>query len=82
MSDEWRKQRIERLFEELQYEITRGVMQHDITERMKFSFVIPISQEGEDWAVCFVADLRPMPRWSAPLEPDMGKLKVIEGGKQ
>lgn len=43
MSD-FRKERITKLFCELEYEITRGVMEGDIEENFGFSFLIPVSK--------------------------------------
>lgn len=81
MTDTYRKDRILRLFEELKYEITRGVMEHAISERLKFTFTVPVSAEGKDFAVAFTADLRPMPRWSVRNADETGRLRIIEGDK-
>jgi hypothetical protein len=39
-----RKERIERLLRELEYEVTRGIMEHEIDETTTFRFIIPISR--------------------------------------
>lgn len=39
-----RKERIERLLYELQYEVTRGIMEREIEEDLTFRFMIPTSR--------------------------------------
>lgn len=39
-----RKERIERLLSELKYEITRGMMEREIDETIRFEFIVPISK--------------------------------------
>ena len=41
----YRQERIERLLEELQYEITRGMMEGEIDESLGFVFVVPQSKQ-------------------------------------
>lgn len=41
---QYRKERIERLLDELKYEIIRGMMDGEIDERMEFTFVVPVSK--------------------------------------
>jgi hypothetical protein len=40
---DFRMERIEKLLYELQYEITRGVVQNEIEEAIQFTFIIPMS---------------------------------------
>ena len=40
----YRWQRIERLFEELRYEITRGMMEGEIEESLGYRFIIGVSK--------------------------------------
>jgi hypothetical protein len=40
---EARKERIERLLQELKYEITRGMMEREIDEHLGFRFIVPVS---------------------------------------
>ena len=40
----YRKERIERLFEELRYEVTRGMLENEIGEQIGFSFMVPRSR--------------------------------------
>lgn len=54
MSDKlnYRKERIERLLDELQYEITRGMMEGEVEEQLVFTFFVPVSKillEGVVW---------------------------------
>lgn len=48
----YRKERIERLLDELRYEITRGMMEGDVEEQLVFGFYVPVSKvmrEGVVW---------------------------------
>lgn len=40
-----RMERIERLLRELEYEVTRGIMEREIDEEIGFRFVVPISHK-------------------------------------
>lgn len=40
----YRQERIERLLDELRYEITRGMMEGEIEEQLTFSFIVPVSK--------------------------------------
>ncbi len=44
-SSQMRMERIERLLRELEYEVTRGIMEREIDEEIGFRFVVPISQK-------------------------------------
>lgn len=78
MSDPgYRKDRIERLLQEVRYEVERGVLGREIPETLGFEFVIPVSKEGDDWCVQFVVRMKPMPRWQ--IASDTRKLKLISG---
>lgn len=39
-----RMERIERLLRELEYEVTRGMMEREIEEEISFRFIIPVSR--------------------------------------
>lgn len=39
-----RQVRIERLLKELEYEVTRGMMEREIDETLTFQFCVPVSQ--------------------------------------
>lgn len=78
--DEFRKGRIEKLLAEVEYEITRGVLNRDIDEAMSFEFIIPVSTHGEDWCVQFVARMKPVPRWQ--IGNNGRRLELLRGGKE
>lgn len=40
----YRQERIERLLEELRYEVTRGMMEGEIEEQLGFEFIVPTSR--------------------------------------
>lgn len=42
--ENYRMERIERLLRELEYEVTRGMMEKEIDERLGFRFVVPVSR--------------------------------------
>jgi hypothetical protein len=44
MSDNYRMERIERLLKELEYEVTRGMMEAEIDESLGYIFIVPISK--------------------------------------
>jgi len=64
MSDEYRKERIERLFRELRYEIEIGMMQGDIEESLGFRFYVPASKAIPDGVVFCEFRSRPVHRHS------------------
>lgn len=75
-----RRERIERLLRELEYEITRGVMEREIEPRMGLSKILPGGPTGY---VFLRLDLRPDDGTMLPRE-DMPRLRVIsnqEGSK-
>lgn len=73
-----RLERIQRLLKELEYEITRGVMDHEIEPEMSYNFVIPYGPAGR---VRLEMRMRPIQRdeyyW---VEPNKCTLRVIDGG--
>jgi len=77
MSDEYRKERIERLLKELEYEVTRGMMDGEIDETLVFQFYVPISKRIPDGVVVCRFETRPVQRhFMAPadLRP---RLKIV-----
>lgn len=56
-----RKERIERLLKELEYELKRGVMEDEIDETMVCNFIIPISHSIPKGVVACSFEMRPMP---------------------
>lgn len=64
MNDKYRQQRIERLLEELRYEITRGMMEGEIDESLGFRFIVPVSKRIPDGVVHCEFLSRPVHRHS------------------
>ena len=62
MSNEYRKERIERLLSELKYEITRGMMDREIDETIGFRFIVPVSSQIPDGVVHCEFITRPVHR--------------------
>ncbi|KKM69755.1 hypothetical protein LCGC14_1447510 [marine sediment metagenome] len=57
----YRRERIERLFNELRHEITRGMLEGEIDEEIHFNFVIPVSKHFPKGCVIFKCETRPSP---------------------
>ena len=74
-----RKDRIERLLRELEYEVTRGVMEREIEEQIGFRFIIPISNSIPDGQVFCEFRARPTPRGNFIGEPEKPRLKIVGG---
>jgi hypothetical protein len=75
-----RKERIERLLEELRYEVTRGVMEGEVEEYLSFNFVVPVSKVITGGIVSCEFRTRPMTRHSAlfaGIDADTG-LRVVK----
>ena len=72
-----RKERIGRLLRELEYEVTRGVMEREIDEEIGFRFVIPISNCIPDGQVFCEFRTRPTPRGNFLGEPAKPMLKIV-----
>lgn len=73
-----RKERIEKMLQELRYEIEVGMMQGDIDETLGFDFVVPVSKAIPNGVVMCSFRTRPTPRYAVypgHLEP---KLKVVK----
>jgi hypothetical protein len=74
-----RKERIERLLNELRYEIERGMLEREIDEEMGFQFIVPISQKVPDGVVFCSFRPKPMSRYNLAstdlMEP---RLKVVK----
>lgn len=72
-----RKERIERLLRELEYEITRGMLEKDIDEEMGFRFYVPISSKIPDGVVFCEFRTRPVPRHYMSPDDMRPRLKVV-----
>lgn len=81
MSDptNFRMERISKLLRELEYEVTRGMMEGDIDETIGFRFVVPVSKAIRDGVVKCEFQTRPALRYEADItEP---RLRLLPGGK-
>ena len=52
MSEEYRKERVERLLHELKYEITRGIVERDIEEHFHFEWMVPSMADSSQVVWC------------------------------
>lgn len=77
MSD-FRKERIEKLLQELRYEVERGMMAREIDESIGFRFFVPISQAIPDGVVFCEFRTRPMPRHAMGLDDLTPRLKIVK----
>lgn len=73
-----RQERIERLLNELRYEVERGMMEHEIDETMGFRFYVPISSAIPDGVVLCEFRTRPMPRHMMSPDDMMPRLKLVK----
>lgn len=65
-SAERRKERIEHLLDELRYELTRGLMEHEIDEEMNWRYVTPICRSIPNGVVTMAFVMRPAPAYAVP----------------
>ena len=74
----YRMERIERLLNELRYEVERGMMEREIDEEIGFRFYVPVSNKIRDGVVFCEFRTRPVPRWD--MHPDYlePRLKVVK----
>jgi hypothetical protein len=79
MSGSYRKERIERLVEELRYELTRGIVDREIPEALVYTFVIPMSQTyPRKGCVAFRMELFPVENIGLlGLTPGERRLKLV-----
>jgi len=59
-----RRERIEKLLNELRYEVERGMMEREIDEEMGFRFYVPISQKIPNGVVFCEFRTRPIVRYA------------------
>lgn len=80
MSDptNFRRERIEKLLNELRYEVERGMMERDLDEEMGFRFYVPISQKIPDGVVFCEFRTRPVPRYDMSPEDLQPRLKLVK----
>ncbi len=72
-----RQERIERLLKELEYEVTRGMLEKDIGEEMTFRFYVPISSKIPDGVVFCRFETRPTPRYYMEPGITQPRLKIV-----
>lgn len=77
MTNNYRIERIERLLEELKYEITRGMMEREIEEEMGFEFMVPVSKHFPNGAVLCKFITRPVVEYGHYLTTGKPRLKLV-----
>ena len=71
-----RQERVEKLLYELRYEVTRGMLEHEIDETIGFKFIVPLSKVVPGGVVECEFRTRPIHRAYADVnEP---RLKVVK----
>lgn len=73
-----RQERIERLLNELRYEIERGMVEREIGEEMGFHFYVPVSSKIPGGAVVCEFRTRPIPRHEMARDAVAPRLKVVK----
>lgn len=73
-----RMERIERLLKELEYEVTRGMMDGEVDETLGFRFYVPISKKVPDGVVACQFQTRPIHRHNMHLDDMQPRLKVVK----
>lgn len=77
----FRMERIERLLDELRYEVERGLSQREIDENIVYRFVFPISHSIPDGAVFCEFRTRPVPYYYMTPDDvvlDNPRLKIVK----
>mgnify|MGYP001594521731 CR=1 FL=1 len=59
MDPNYRMERIERLLKELEYEVTRGMIENEIDEEITFRFIVPRSRKIPNGFVACEFSTRP-----------------------
>lgn len=72
-----RQERIERLLKELEYEVTRGILEKDIPEEMGFRFCVGISKKIPDGVVACEFRTRPVPRYAMDIDDLQPRLRLV-----
>lgn len=78
MTDNYRRERIERLLKELEYEVTRGMMDGEIDETLCFRFYVPVSKALPEGVVECRFETRPTLRYSMNMGDLQPQLRVVE----
>lgn len=74
----YRWERIQRLFDELRYEIERGMMEREIEEQIAYRFIVPVSQAIANGVVFCEFRSRPMPKYAVNFDDFQPKLRVVK----
>lgn len=72
-----RQERIERLLRELEYEVSRGMLERDVGEELTFRFYVPISNKMPDGVVFCEFRTRPVPRYYMSPDDLRPRLQVV-----
>lgn len=78
----YRAERIERLFRELKYEVTRGIMEREIDISIGFRFYVPNPDGGDSSPIRCEFRSEPDPYNFYGDETRDPQLKVIDGGRE
>lgn len=73
-----RQERIERLLNELRYEIERGMLEREIDEELGFRFYVPFSQKIPGGVVFCEFRTRPIPHHLTHPDELEPRLKVVK----
>lgn len=74
----FRRERIEKLLQELRYEVERGMMEADIDETLGFRFYVPMSKAIPDGVVFCEFRTRPIPRHMMQPEDLTPRLRLVK----
>jgi len=78
-STDFRKERIEKLLYELQYEVTRGMMERELDESLSYTFIVPTSTSFPHGVVYCEFRTRPMPsHYALSSDGAESTLKVVK----
>lgn len=73
-----RFERVQRLLKELQYEITRGMLDDEIDETVGFRFYVPISKRIHDGVVFCEFRTRPIQRLMMSPDDLQPRLRIVK----
>lgn len=76
--DSYRMERIQRLLDELKYEVTRGMMENEVPETIGFQFIVPTSRSIHDGVVYCKFETRPKISPYICTDPSLTKFYVVK----
>ncbi|MGH6792537.1 MAG: hypothetical protein ACRECF_07345 [Methyloceanibacter sp.] len=76
-----RQERIEKLLNQLRYEVERGMVEREIGEEIGFRFYSPISNSIPDGVVFCEFRTRPIPRWHMDHDNLQPRLRLVSDGE-